>query len=75
MAWLGLDDQKLCGAILNTKVNGGMARDKIVQHMDSDPRVLWSREPGPGREPPPMDHHEFVELIRVWIEKGASCAP
>lgn len=75
MAWVGLDDQKLCGAILNAKINGGMARDKIMQHMASDPRVLWSWEPGPGRDPPPMSLHEFNELIRVWIEKGTSCAP
>jgi hypothetical protein len=74
MAWVGLDDQKLCNAILSTKFNGKMTRDKIVQHMDSDPRVLWAWDPGPGREPPPMDRHEFVELIRVWIEEGASCA-
>ena len=75
MAWVGLDDQKLCSAILNLKLNGGLARDRIVEHMDSDSRVLWAWEPGPGREPPPMDRHQFVELIRVWIEKGASCAP
>jgi hypothetical protein len=73
MAWVGLDDRKLCAAILNTKVNGGMARDKIVQHMEQDTRVLWAFEPGPGREAPPMDRHQFVELIRIWIEKGASC--
>jgi len=75
MAWVGLDDQKLCSAILSAKVNGGMTRDKIVEHMTSDPRVLWAWDPGPGREAPPMDRLEFVELIRVWIEKGASCAP
>jgi hypothetical protein len=74
MAWVGLDDQKLCAAILNTKANGGMTRDKIVAHMESDPRVQWSWEPGPEREAPPMTHSEFVELIRIWIEKGASCA-
>jgi len=75
MAWVGLNDQQLCSAILNTKVNGGLTRDKIVHHMDSDSRVLWSWEPGPGRDAPPMDRHQFVELIRVWIEKGASCGP
>jgi len=73
MAWVGLDDHQLCNAILNTKVNGGMARDKIVEHMNSDTRVLWAWEPGPGRETPPMDRREFVQLIRTWIEKGASC--
>ena len=75
MAWIGLDDQKLCRAILSSRINGGMASDKIVQHLDSDPRVLWAWNPGPGRESPPMAHDEFVDLIRIWIEKGASCAP
>ncbi len=74
MAWVGLDDQKLCAAILNTKINGKMTRDKIVEHMNSDSRVLWAWDPGPGRERPPLDHNAFVELIRIWIEKGASCA-
>ena len=75
MAWVGLDDRQLCSAILNPKINGGMTRDKIVHHIDTDSRVQWAWEPGPGREAPPMDRHEFAELIRVWIEKGASCAP
>jgi hypothetical protein len=75
MAWVGLDDQKLCTAIISTRVNGGLTRDKIVHHMETDTRVLWAWAPGPGREPPPMDRDEFVELIRLWIEKGASCAP
>lgn len=75
MAWVGLDDQQLCSAILSIKGNGGITRDKIVNHLNSDPRVLWAWDPGPGRQAPPMDRHQFVELIRVWIEKGASCAP
>ena len=74
LAWVGLDDRKLCAAILSTKTNGKMPRDKIVEHVSTDSLVLWGFDPGPGREAPPMGHREFVELIRVWIEKGASCA-
>ena len=75
LAWAGLDDQKLCRGILTVLKNGGQPRDKIADYMNSDPRVLWAWDPGPGREKPSMERLEFVELIRTWIEKGASCAP
>lgn len=75
LAWAGLDDQKLCRGILNVLKNGGQPRDKIADYVNSDPRVLWAWDPGPGREKPSMDRLEFVELIRTWVEKGASCAP
>jgi len=75
MAWVGLNDQQLCRALVDLKVNGGMTREKIVHHMDTDTRVLWAWDPGPGRQAPPLEHREFVELIRVWIEGGAACAP
>ena len=75
MAWVGLNDQQLCRAIIDTKLNGGMLRAKIVHHMETDPRVLWAWNPGPGREQPPMTQREFVSLIRTWVEKGAACAP
>jgi len=75
MAWVGLNDRQLCRAIIDTKTNGGMSHDKLTTHMETDTRVLWSWNPGPGREAPPMSHREFVGLIRTWIEKGAACAP
>ena len=75
MAWVGLNDQQLCRAIIDLKTNGGMSRDKLTHHMETDPRVLWAWNPGPGREGPPMSQREFVALIRTWIEKGAACAP
>jgi hypothetical protein len=75
MAWVGLNDRQLCRALLDSKINGGMAREKIVNHMTTDPRVLWAWAPGPGREAPPLGHREFVELVGIWIDKGASCAP
>jgi hypothetical protein len=75
MAWVGLNDRQLCRALLDSKINGGMTREKIVNHMNADPRVLWAWAPGPGRDAPPLGHREFVELIGIWIERGASCAP
>jgi len=75
MAWVGLNDQQLCRTIIDPKTNGGMSRDTITHHMETDPRVLWAWNPGPGRESPPMSQREFVALIRTWIEKGAACAP
>ena len=75
MAWVGLNDQQLCRMIINSKTNGGMSRENITHHMETDPRVLWAWNPGLGREKPPMSQREFVALIRRWIEKGAACAP
>jgi hypothetical protein len=74
MAWVGLNDRQLCRALLDPKINGGMRREKIVNHMTTDPRVLWAWAPGPGREAPPLGHREFVELIGAGIDKGAACA-
>jgi hypothetical protein len=73
LAWVGLDDVRLCHAILDSQQNGGMHREAIVTHMMTDARVLWAWAPGPGRAAPPMDHRTFVELIRTWIERGADC--
>jgi hypothetical protein len=75
MAWVGLNDQQLCRAIIDPRTNGGLARDSIAHHMETDPRVLWAWDPGPGRESPPMSHRDFASWIRTWIEKGAACAP
>jgi hypothetical protein len=75
MAWVGLNDRQLCRAIVDSKINGGMSSDSLAHHMETDPRVLWAWNPGPGRDTPPMSHREFTSLIRTWIEKGASCAP
>jgi len=75
MAWVGLNDQQLCRAIIDSKLNGGMSRDSLTHHMETDTRVLWAWNPGLGREAPPMSHREFLGLIRTWIEKGAACAP
>ena len=73
MAWLGLSDRELCRAITDAKTNGGMTRETLMHHMETDPRVAWAWNPGPGRETPLMSQREFVSLIRTWIEKGAAC--
>jgi hypothetical protein len=64
----------MCRGILKVITANG-TRANIAEYMGTDPRVLWAWDPGPGREKPSMDRLEFAELIRVWIEKGASCAP
>ena len=73
LRWLGLNDRELCRAIIDIKTNGGMSRANLAHHMETDSRVAWAWNPGPGRESPPMSQREFVSLIRTWIEKGASC--
>jgi hypothetical protein len=35
-----------------------------------EPLVLWGWNPGPGREPVPISHEDFVTAMRGWIEAG-----
>jgi len=72
IAWVGLKDQKPCSAILSTRVNGGLARDKIVHHMDSDPRILWLGSQVPDAKRPPWIVTSSLGLanevsLNAWI--------
>lgn len=75
MAWVGLKDAQLCRLLLDPKENDGIGKEELIHHMEADPRMQWAWSPGRGREIPPLSHQEFVQLVSVWIEKGASCVP
>ena len=75
MAWVGLNDQQLCRAITDTRTNGGMSRASLTHHMETDPRVAWAWNPGPGRAKPPRSHAELVTSVGTWIAAGAPCPP
>lgn len=71
MGWIGLDDAELGARLLDKKQNGNMSPKDLVEHMTDDPLVLWAWDPGPGREPIPIPHDEFVEILEKWLETGA----
>src|SRR5262245_26945992 len=65
--------QQLCTQLLDKKKNGGLTLEKLVDHVNHDPLVLWGWNPGEGRAVPPLGHAEFVGKIREWIDNGRAC--
>jgi hypothetical protein len=64
---------QLCRQLLDKKQNGGLAPEELLRHVSRDQLVLWGWNPGEGRTRPPMSHGDFVQTIRVWLEKGGAC--
>lgn len=71
MGWMGLNDAELGERLLNREMNGNMSPEDLVKHMEEDPLVLWGWNPGPGREPIPISHGEFMHVLKEWVATGA----
>ena len=63
----------LCRQLKDPKHNGGKTGTQIIDHLNSDPLVLWGWNPGKGRTSPKMDHKTFTAKMRDWVDKGAYC--
>jgi hypothetical protein len=74
MIWKGLSTGDLCRTLKDPTKNGGMTLPQLIEHFQTDIRVRWAWNPGPGRLPPPLSHEEFVDKVKEWIETGAACA-
>jgi hypothetical protein len=73
MNWVGLSGASLCRAVREPKTNNGKSLAAIEEHMVTDNLVAWGWQPGPGREPPPLEKSAFDEQVRTWIRNGAPC--
>ena len=73
MVFEGRTPVQLCRQLLNKTKNGGLTREGLVHHVETDGFVLWAWQPGEGRSMPPLTHAEFVAQFRIWIEAGAAC--
>lgn len=73
MGWTGLSPAQLCKALLDPTKNGGKTGEKVIEHMRSDPLVLWAWSPGAKRTTPELSHAKFVAAAETWIKKGAEC--
>ncbi|HSW12628.1 MAG TPA: hypothetical protein VLI06_07280, partial [Solimonas sp.] len=60
-------------ALTDRSRNGDRSIDALVEHMRSDPLVLWGWNPGAGRQPPPLAHPEFMRAVEAWQAAGAPC--
>ena len=73
MGWTGLAPNALCKALLDPAKNGGRTGDKVIEHIKSDPLVLWAWAPGSNRKAPELAHAAFIAAAETWIKKGADC--
>jgi hypothetical protein len=74
MGWDGLSPRQICEAIKDPSKNGNRRTlDAVIDHMRIAPLVLWSWNPGAGREVPPVSHDAFVHDLEAWAAAGAPC--
>jgi len=45
----------------------------LTKHIAKDDLVAWAWNPGLGRAPVPGTQERLGELIKAWIDTGASC--
>ena len=74
MLWEGRSAQQICEQMKDPARNGGRhTPEQIIEHMKTDPLVLWAWAPGNGRALPPLAHDKFVEALESWVKAGMPC--
>ena len=74
MAFTGITAGQLCRNLKDPLQNGGRQSAKeAIQHVSTDPKVLWAWDPGNGRTTPPLSKDEFLKKMNEWVDNGAAC--
>jgi hypothetical protein len=73
MLWEGRTEGQICEQMKDPARNGGRHTGEQIEHMKSDPLVLWAWTPGAGRSTPPLSHEKFVEALDAWVRAGMPC--
>ena len=74
MRWQGLDKKAVCRQMRDPARNGNRKTgEQVIEHMRTDPLVLWAWQPGANRTLPPMSHEEFVQALEKWAAAGMPC--
>ena len=73
MSWGDGSPSEICASITDTARNGNRAPRGIALHVENDPLVIWSWQPGDNRATPPLAHAEFVKLVQRWASTGGFC--
>lgn len=74
MNWHGLDKRGVCEQMRDPARNGGRkTAEQVIEHMRTDPLVLWAWQPGAKRTLPVMSHAEFVKALEAWADGGMPC--
>jgi hypothetical protein len=74
MLWEGRTPRQICEQMKDPARNGGRRTgEAVIEHMKSDPLVLWAWNPGAGRTTPPLSHEELVGALEAWVSAGMPC--
>lgn len=73
MVFEGRSVTALCEQLRDPARNGKRSLAQLLEHVSSDPLVLWGWKPGGRRTVPPLPHREFVAAFRTWVESGGAC--
>ena len=83
MAWetspgVPMTGAQLCSQLLDPARNGNRTPNDLLEHVETEPLVLWSWNPGirpngEQRTTPPLTHDEFVSTFKDWIAEGTPC--
>ncbi|WP_174821656.1 hypothetical protein [Duganella rivi] len=74
MRWQGLDKKGVCQQMRDPARNGNRrSGDQVIEHMKTDPLVLWAWNPGAKRTTPPLSHDEFIKALQQWARAGMPC--
>jgi mono/diheme cytochrome c family protein len=64
---------ELCKQLKDPSQNGHKTLEQLYAHVAYDPLVLWGWDPGGERNTPPLEHAEFIQQFRVWVDAGGPC--
>ena len=64
---------ELCRQLRDSAQNGNRTPEQVLEHVASDPLVLWGWDPGDGRAPVAIPHDVFVAAMRRWVEGDCDC--
>jgi len=64
----------ICEQMKDPARNGGHSTgEAVIEHMKSDPLILWAWNPG-TRTTPPLSHEKFVVALEAWVHAGMPCS-
>lgn len=74
MRWQGLDKPAVCRQMRDPARNGNRKTgEQVIEHMKTDPLVLWAWNPGANRSTPTLSHEEFLRVLQQWADAGMPC--
>lgn len=73
MVFQGKTATQICEQMKDPAQNHAKSLTDLVEHVTSDPIVLWGWNPGGNRTLPPLSHDAFVRAFQTWVDGGGAC--